>query len=102
MIYKNQKHFKNYLKLRRKEEDPPVIIYLKDENGNPILDHNKISIIQSRTEGSDIVLAFDSKNQFNFIRYEVLEKYSELKNFKEFVDKKISDLENKADSEEAN
>jgi len=92
-------HYSHYLKLRRKEKDPPVIIYLKDENGNPILNYDKISIMNLRIEGRRVELAFDSKNKFAFIRYEVLSKYPELLEFKKAVDNKISELESKLDEE---
>lgn len=92
--------FKNYLKLRRRKDDPPIIVYRVDNNGKPILDYEKIEIINFRIEGSDLVLAFDSKNEYKFMRYEILEKsFEKFGKLKELVDKKISDLEDKVDSE---
>ena len=93
-------NLKKYLKLRRKKDDHPIIIYFNDENGNPILDYNKISIMKVRIErGKEVVVAFDSKSEFQYIRYEALEKYFHLSKLKKIVDQKISQLETESKSE---
>lgn len=74
-----KKHYKSYSKLRRKYE-----------NGRPVLNHYKIAIMRLRREDNDVILAFDSQNEFNFIRYEVLDKYPKLSEFKKITDQKIS------------
>lgn len=91
-------HYQKYLKLTRGNHGSrPIIVYQVDEKENPILDPRKIVIIRVRGKAT---LAFDSENDLKFVRYELLEKssgrYSDLKMI---VDKKISELENKVDSE---
>ncbi|MEK6872396.1 MAG: hypothetical protein AABW90_00100 [Nanoarchaeota archaeon] len=98
---KNQQHYKNYLKLtKNSNDDRLIIIYQEDEDGNPVLDYRNIGIIKIRGNNSRVTLAFDSDNDYKFIRYEALEKNPERSvNLKELVDKKLSCLENKIDSE---
>ena len=99
-----KKHYKAYLKLTRSRgDDRPIIIYREDENGNPILDYRKIGLISVRGNTSDVTMAFDSNNDYKFMRYEVLEKNFEVfGKLKELVDEKISCLEDKIDSEKVN
>lgn len=94
----NKMGFKNYLKLRRNASDyRPIIAYQVDKNENPILDPRKIILIRVRGKAT---LAFDSQNEYKFMRYEILEKnFEKFGELKELVDKKISDLEDKVDSE---
>ncbi len=90
-------HYPGYLKLSRQNGDiTPIVSYQVDENGNPILDPNKILLIKVRVMGSKITIAFDSMNDYKIMRYEVLEENPEdFGGLKEVVDKKESDLENK-------
>ncbi len=91
-------HYRGYLKLTRRNGDTsPIVLYQEDENGNPILDPNKIILIKVRGQGSEVTLAFDSMNDYKIMRYEILERNPEdFGELKEVVDKKESDLENKA------
>ena len=85
---------KNYLKLRRRSKDPPIVIYVEDENGDPILDSDKVAVMRFRSDGREVVIGVDSANSYKFMRYEVLEKNpEEFGKLKRVVDNKLSSLE---------
>jgi len=91
-----QSHLPGYLKLTRKVNDSPIILFRENENGNINLDPKEIGIIKTRISGSSkTTLAFDSDNNYKFMRYEILEKNSDYSELKKVVDKKLSDLEEK-------
>jgi hypothetical protein len=67
-------HYKHALKLRRRNDELPIVIYREDEEGNPIEDPQEICLLYARIEKNEVVLAFDSNNDYRIFRYEVIER----------------------------
>ena len=96
-------HLRACLKVKRKAAgDHPVVIYERDENGNPFPDPRRSLLVYVRgmDNGGSVTLALEADSDLGIDRYEVfIKKYEE---FKEMIDEKRhrmeseSDLENKA------
>ena len=90
------KKYRSLLSIQR-YEDESTVIFMLDDQRNPILDEDKIMVIKYKhlrglSRNHQIALHFDSQNRYQILRYEVLERYPTLEKLKGIVDKKIKNM----------
>jgi len=75
-------------------ENNRLIVYRKDEKGDPILNPKDVLIIQSgeiNCERGAIRIKFDANNNYGIVRYSLLNRKGN-ENLKKIVDEKINKI----------